>query len=449
MNDEPIGFGFLASDKFSSAVSLGLIICLCSNLGCNFEIQNAEDSYLKDADNEARPTDRSPSNQVHFTSADAGIPTTDSDASTYPSLDKETANVITLKERYRATSERSSYPILNSQDRRPPLLVVETDDTTLTGVPIGLFADQTFIMKSDGKIQFLDNNSIRRQAVVQERFRPIDRNSLALELHAEFGRPYTVKHEPPYLIVAQPNQAEAWSKRFRNIVNSFRLYCSTHGIETRPIEFPLTAVVFGTHAEFLSYSNSESAKLPPNCVGYYSQKSNRIVLFESRTGDNSETIATICHEAIHQLAFNSGLHQRLASTPLWLAEGFATMFESPGLAGLKTKEGDSRWPESRRQDWLILAKKPASVALMVESLIRSDSKFESSPMESYCVSWAMVAYLSQRRSRDFTVFLQRIASMPPYQEYSTSERFSDFRAVFGSDSGIMTKNLIQFIDSLP
>lgn len=362
------------------------------------------------------------------------------------------------------TTERNRVPLgsaassgLDARDLRPPLLLIETQDTTFAGVPIGLFADQTFIMKSDGKIQFLENASIRHQRIVSERFQPIQASDLALELHAEFGRQYSVKQDPPYLIVAHPGRAAAWSKRFRNIVHSFRIYCSTHGIKIRPIEFPLTAVVFGTQREFLRYANLESAKLPPNCVGYYSQKSNRIVMFESPTGkntdgnngNNTETIATICHEATHQLAFNTGLHQRLSATPLWLAEGFATMFESPLLAGLNTKEGSSRWPESRRQDWRDLAKKPNTLANLIDSLIREDTKFESNPMDAYCASWAMVAYLSQRRSNEFSQFVERMASMPPYQDYSALARIQDFREVFGGDSRIMTKNLIQYIESLP
>lgn len=394
------------------------------------------------------PPDRLTNDEVHFTSANVETASPQEDDSNSHALDSDSAKRIARRDPNPVLPKRSSHSRLDPNDPRPPLLFIEMKDSTLAGVPIGLFADQTFLMGSDGKIRFLENADIRHQAILQERFQPMDRNDLAMELRAEFGGQYTVKQEPPYLIVSQPYQASAWAKRFRSIVHSFRLYCSTHGIETRPIEFPLTAVIFGTQAEFLRYAHQESANLPANCVGYYSQKSNRIVLFESPTGDNSETIATICHEATHQLAFNSGLHQRLASTPLWLVEGFATMFESPSLAGLTMKEGGSRWPDSRKQDWLALAKNPSSISQLVDSLIRSDTKFESKPMESYCVSWAMVAYLSKRRSREFTEYLQVNARMPSYQDYSATDRLRDFQTLFGNDPRIITKSLIQFIDAL-
>src|SRR5579862_3960399 len=40
---------------------------------------------------------------------------------------------------------------------------------------------------------------------------------------------------------------------------------------------------------------------------------------------------TIVHETTHQVAFNTGLHSRIAETPKWVIEGLATMFEAPGI----------------------------------------------------------------------------------------------------------------------
>src|SRR4029079_18377404 len=42
-------------------------------------------------------------------------------------------------------------------------------------------------------------------------------------------------------------------------------------------------------------------------------------------------VATIVHEATHQIAFNSGLQTRYADLPLWLLEGMAVYFEAPDL----------------------------------------------------------------------------------------------------------------------
>ena len=42
-------------------------------------------------------------------------------------------------------------------------------------------------------------------------------------------------------------------------------------------------------------------------------------------------VATVVHEATHQMAFNCGLHARLAPVPVWVSEGIATYFETPDL----------------------------------------------------------------------------------------------------------------------
>ena len=42
-------------------------------------------------------------------------------------------------------------------------------------------------------------------------------------------------------------------------------------------------------------------------------------------------VSTIVHEATHQIAFNSGLHQRLSDCPKWFSEGIAMYCETPDL----------------------------------------------------------------------------------------------------------------------
>jgi hypothetical protein len=339
-------------------------------------------------------------------------------------------------------------PSLDTSDPRPPILAVETSNATHLGVPIGLFSDQMMLMMHDGGIHFIDHASVKHQSILSERFQAIDRSELARALNEEFGRRYTVKHESPYLVVAPTSHVAEWTQRFRSIVHSYRLYCSTHKIVLRSFEFPLVAVVFGSRDEFLGYAHADEANLPANCVGYYSQKSNRILLYEMPSGDSSETIDTICHEATHQLAFNTGVHQRLASTPLWLCEGFATMFESPLVSGLSTRAGQSQWPDSRRHEWQMLKQNPDAIARLIDSLIRSDTEFKHQPQESYCVAWAMVSYLSQRHAVQFGCYIALTSNLPPFQEYATAQRQADFRSIFATDTRIMTKNLIKFVDEL-
>ena len=333
-------------------------------------------------------------------------------------------------------------------DSRPPILAVQTSDTTMFGVPIGNFIDQILLMRNDGAIQRIPKTHIVQQTVLKDRFRTIERNEFAQQLRAEFGRKYLVKNEAPYLIVARSEHINAWTQRFRSLHHSFNLYCSTHSLPTREIEFPLVAVVFGSRNEFLKYTHSGGVKIPEFCVGYYFSDSNRILLYESEDSSTKETQLTICHEATHQLAFNMGLHQRRASTPLWLIEGLATMFESPKLSGLQSREGKSLWPASRKQTWQTLAKRHESVQGIVSGLIHNDKAFETDFQSAYTVAWAMTTYLSQRRSQQFGQYLQRVGNLPPFEDYTASTRVADFQNAFGTDAKLLTNKIIKHLETL-
>ena len=333
-------------------------------------------------------------------------------------------------------------------DPRPPLVALQLADSTLLGVPIGRYSDLTFLMRNDGTILSVPKAHILKESVLQDRFQTILHKELAQQLREEYGKRYSVKQEHPYLIVAAPQHIERWADRFRTLHHSVNLYCSTHGIPHRPLEFPLVAIVFATRVEFLRAAKSTTSKVPDSLAGFYSIDSNRIYLYESIDDSTEETLDTICHEAAHQLAFNMGLHQRRAATPLWIAEGFATMFESPKLSGFQNRQGKSLWPTARRMNWHSLAKTPKAVEQIVSSLVRNDKLFESDAQNAYTVAWAMTVTLSQRRSPQFSQYLQRVAHLPPFETYESSQRWKDFQGAFGSDVGLLTNSILKYLDAL-
>ena len=333
-------------------------------------------------------------------------------------------------------------------DKRPRILAVRMPDHTAFGVPIGLFSDQMVLMRNDGAIQQIKKCDIVQQSVLNVRFRSIERSELAQQLRAEFGRNYTVKSELPYLIVAHREQIDNWCKRFRSFHHSFKLYCSTHGLQTREIEFPLVAVVFGSQTEFQRYTRSEPIKVPESVVGYYMPDTNRILLYEDVGTSTSATEKVICHEATHQLAFNTGLHQRRASTPLWLAVGFASMFEAPQLSGAQNRDGTSLWPESRKHTWQLLTKRPESIQRLMAGLVQNDSAFESDAQNAYAVAWAMTTYLSQRSPKLFGPYLNRISDLPPFETYRADQRVEDFHSAFGTDVRMLSKRIIKYLETL-
>ena len=50
-------------------------------------------------------------------------------------------------------------PKSTNHDRRPPILAVQLNDSVAMGVPIGLFSNQTLLMRNDGSIQRIQKSA--------------------------------------------------------------------------------------------------------------------------------------------------------------------------------------------------------------------------------------------------------------------------------------------------
>ena len=101
--------------------------------------------------------------------------------------------------------------------------------------------------------------------------------------------------------------------------------------------FPLVAVVLPSQEAFVEYARAGGNAVPPGVIGYYSPRSNRVLLYDATQGTETDALwqqntVTIIHEATHQMAFNTRIHSRLAVPPRWVGEGLAMLFEAPGFA---------------------------------------------------------------------------------------------------------------------
>jgi len=319
----------------------------------------------------------------------------------------------------------------------------------IEGLPIGLFSDTMLLMRSNGQIAYLPTHEIVSHSVTSQPFVAQGLGGMQQDLQAEFGGSYSIRYASPYLVIAKSGRIGTWCERFQKFHASMRSYCLTYGLPLRNLEFTLIAVVFETKREFFDYARSEGSNIPSNCVGYYSQKSNRIVLFENdNPKETDSTLETICHEATHQFAFNAGLHQRLAETPKWLMEGFAVQFEAPAYCNFTTRNHASFWPSSQRRAWDELKSDRNRLQQLFQDLIATDEPFKSDTLNAYTVAWAMNTYLAQRRGPQYVAYLRKMGSMRPFTKYSRGDRMRDFAAAFGSDISWMVREAILHLDRM-
>ena len=188
-------------------------------------------------------------------------------------------------------------------------------------------------------------------------------------------------------------------------------------------------------------------------MGYYSRDSNRILLFDltDEYGDEgaSENLATIIHEATHQTAFNTGIHNRFALPPLWTVEGLATMFEAPGVydsrrfPSLASRINRGRLNEFRRYA------APRRTAQAIADLVESDRLFQSQPEAAYAHAWALTFYLSEQQPAAYGRYLAKTSARPAFTAYPAGERLQDFAAHFGDDFAMLEARLLRFFETIP
>ncbi|MEZ6076087.1 MAG: DUF1570 domain-containing protein [Pirellulaceae bacterium] len=172
----------------------------------------------------------------------------------------------------------------------------------------------------------------------------------------------------------------------------------------------------------MAYTSRHEKQIPSSMVGCYSPRTNRCALYNidlpnghatSTGGDRatnwSETEATIVHEAVHQLAYNSGIHERLSMDPLWFIEGLACMFEQPGVYDSQQQSGTlvGRMDLARRHRLQAILDQPNLLLSYLKSLSESDELFEREIEVAYDLSWALTFYVAERMPAEFRKYSSR------------------------------------------
>lgn len=140
-------------------------------------------------------------------------------------------------------------------------------------------------------------------------------------------------------------------------------------------------------------------------------------------------IAKVLHEAIHLLAFNTGLQARGSSYPLWVSEGLAASFEAHSTSG---QFGFAFAYEPREEELLALAADgtlpslEGVVTLDDNSGLRADT---ARPL--YAVSYGLFKELHRTNRDELAEYLTELADLPAGPQ-SPAEHLARFERHFGS-----------------
>jgi uncharacterized protein DUF1570 len=170
----------------------------------------------------------------------------------------------------------------------------------------------------------------------------------------------------------------------------------------------------------------------------------RIRSERSRLGERAAASATAktVHEAVHLLAFNSGLQLPDRDYPFWLSEGLATSFETdrPGNAF----GPDRPWNTGTRQDRFDELRREGRLAPLERIVGLSEvSGWDGETADAmYCQSFALFTYLFQRDPAAVGRYM-RALSDEPAGRISRSRQLELFTMAFGDPASVERGMLTQ------
>jgi hypothetical protein len=323
------------------------------------------------------------------------------------------------------------------------------------------------VLGQDGRLWPVEKPQLISREVANGPFRALSATALGKQLQAELGAGFDIVVTKHYVICSSADRQYAqWcGALFERLYVSFHNYWKQRGLKLSEPEFPLVAIVFPNQKKFAAFATKDAGADAATAKGYYSISTNRMVLYDLTASDTGAAgneadinkrlaavpynIATVIHEATHQIAFNSGMHTRLADNPLWLVEGMAMYFETPDLSsktGWKTAGAVNDERLGQFRDFLGRSRKPDSL----ETLVASDARFNDDGQmpDAYGEAWALTQFLVRTRKEAYVKYLNTLAAKAPLVLDTPEERLAEFRAAFGDDFKQLDTELLKQVKRL-
>jgi hypothetical protein len=330
-------------------------------------------------------------------------------------------------------------------------MIVDIGDERVEGTPLSWSKQQVLLLARDGRLWDFAPSQSRNFRKISSTFSSYTASEMRAALERELRGKLVITGTGHYL-VAHPKGKEAWAQRFEQLYRSCIHYFGMRNMRVTEPSFPLVAIVWGNRADFERYAAEDGSHVREGVLGFYSPTTNRVMLYDNDMGNQRLSTlfndATIIHEATHQVAFNTGVHNRFAPNPNWLVEGMGSMFEATGVWDWQ------RYPNRRdRVNRLRLVQyrawqKSGGAKGNFAQLLSSDRQFATNPTAAYAEGWAWVFFLTERYPQKFAEYVRRVAAHGDFEAYPPTKRIHDFSAVFGSDLRMLEKHCNNFLNEL-
>lgn len=351
-------------------------------------------------------------------------------------------------------------------------IVFKHDDKTtrLTGKAVVTAADGgLMVMTPDGVLWTVPPDELVEHSHDEQPFAPLTAEALGKKLTAELPG-FEIHNTVHYLICYNTSKAYAqWcGALFERLYLGFTTFFEHHGFKLHAPEMPLVVLIFADREGYARYTADELGSNARNVVGFYSLRSNRVNMYDLtgvellRSGgekrgnlaqinqilshpEAESMVATVIHEATHQIAFNCGLEQRFADVPLWLSEGLAMYFETPDLSnskGWRTLGEVNRPRLARFREYL--SRRPAN-SLM--SLIVEDTRLRDprQSLDAYAEAWALTYFLFRQHAKEYQAFTELQSAKGPMVWDEPAQRLKEFQQCFGNDLPALDAEFLRYM----
>jgi hypothetical protein len=323
-------------------------------------------------------------------------------------------------------------------------------DQKIEGTPLAWNKREVRLLGRDGRLWQFAPSEPKDFRKTSDRFRGYSASELRAMLARELGREFEVSATAHYVVAHPQGKRDEWAGRFEDLYRSFVHYFRVRGFDLDEPPYPLVGIVCRNRREFQEYSASQGLPARAGVVGYYWLQTNRILVYDVATeaGDSAswkQSASIVIHEITHQTAFNTGVHSRFTSPPLWLAEGLATMFEAPGVYDSRSYTGRGDRVNRGRLYHFNQLVVPEHRPELLADLIASDRLFRSNPSVAYATAWALTFYLVETQPAQYSEYVALTADRPPFRTYTAAERTADFTGVFGDDWRMLEARFLRFM----
>ncbi|MCA9142515.1 MAG: DUF1570 domain-containing protein [Planctomycetaceae bacterium] len=299
-------------------------------------------------------------------------------------------------------------------------------------------------------------------------FKPADQEAMSEQLLREFPDGFRIHNTAHYLVCYNTSQAYAeWcGSLYERLFLAFNTYWKNRGFSLNEPDVPLVALVFDDQRSFAAYASPELGEATSKIIGYYSLRSNRVVMYDLTGSETAgggrgstaahinqllmrpgaeRTVATVIHEATHQIAFNCGLQTRYADIPLWVSEGVAIYFETPDLRSSKGWRNIGGVNQVRLQEFgRYFRNRPADSLL---TLISTDDRFRDPRQagDAYAEAWSLNYFLIRKHLKEYLQYMKVLSEKRPLRYDDPEDRVAQFKEAFGDDLEQLNTEFIRYM----